>query len=114
MGVRAMSDARHLSHRLTWAYSHKGLSAAEVAVLVRLVFVADKDSLECWPSLATIADATALGVSTVRRSIRSLETAGLIASLNRPGTSRRYRLPIPPAEDAPRPERATPPPGAGA
>ena len=115
-----MSDTRHLSHRLTWAYSQE-LPAPEGAVLVRLTFVADKDSLECWPSLSTIADATGLGVSTVRRCIRSLEAAGLIASLNRPGTSRRYRLAIPPGEEAPRPERAPtppttgdPPPGAGA
>ena len=96
---------RYLSHRLTWAYSQEGLSAAESAVLVYLVFASDKDSLECWPALATIAKPTRLGVSTVRRCLRSLEDKGLIASVDRPGTSRRYRLT--------RPERATPPARSG-
>ena len=78
------------------------------AVLVALASHADERGA-CWPSLATIGQASSLAPKTVSRALGDLEDAGLITRRrdNRPDgtlTSYRYRLTIP----TDRPERVSP------
>lgn len=58
-----------------WKTPAKGV---QLLVLLALADYANDKTLECRPSLPSIAEKTGLGTSTVRRELRSLEAAGLI------------------------------------
>ena len=60
-----------------WAYAVEGLSAAERSVLVYLGFRAADDGT-CFPSLTTVAKATSLDRSTVKRAKKALIERGLV------------------------------------
>lgn len=61
-----------------WAKAQEGLTSAEKFVLVMLGDYYNDEWQRAWPSYGTLAHDTALSVSTVQRSIRSLRDAGLI------------------------------------
>lgn len=57
---------------------HPNLTAAQWAVGMALSRYLDQTTGECWPSLATLANDSRLGLSTVKRSLNVLEDLGLI------------------------------------
>lgn len=74
-----------------------GLSSAEAFCLVVLCNSASDDTLECWPSIKTIARRTRLDERTVRRCLRRLEELELIETATGghqygKNTASRYRM----------------------
>lgn len=74
-----------------------GLSSSEAFVLVVLCNSASDDTLECWPSIKTIARRTRLDERTVRRCLRRLEELELIETATGghqygKNTASRYRM----------------------
>jgi Helix-turn-helix domain len=66
------------------ALAAEGLTPSERLVLIYLAHHADTYD-ECRPSLVGLAKSTALGRTTVVRSLRSLEAKGIVTVLQRPG-----------------------------
>jgi hypothetical protein len=74
-----------------------GLTSSEAFVLVVLCNSASDDTLECWPSIKTIARRTRLDERTVRRCLRRLEELELVETAHGGhqygrNTSSRYRM----------------------
>lgn len=68
-----------MSFRATrWAYSLRGLSGPEKAVLVCLGWHHNGKTGLCCPSVPLMAEETGLGVSTVKKAVASLIAKGLI------------------------------------
>jgi DNA-binding transcriptional MocR family regulator len=61
-------------------------------VLLALADRADKETGQCWPSLARIAEDTELSVTTVKRRLNKLEERGLIRRDQRDHNSTLYTL----------------------
>lgn len=76
----------------------RGVTGAEKAVLGCLAFHAgDREPVEAFPAVQTIADETGFGTTTVRKALRGLAAAGWIAPVC-PSAGRhanRYRLHLP-------------------
>jgi hypothetical protein len=53
-------------------------SGADRLVLLALAHHASAETMECWPSIALLAVEAGVSGDTVRRSLRNLESAGLI------------------------------------
>jgi DNA-binding transcriptional ArsR family regulator len=70
------------------------------AVLVTLALHADSAG-SCAPSLGRVASLTRLSVSTVRRSLRRLEKADLVATVHRDGFPNEYALNLGHLDDRP-------------
>lgn len=64
--------------RWTILIDHSGLPASARHVALRLAVYATNDDARAWPSVRTLADATGLGVNTVRRALRALDRRGWI------------------------------------
>lgn len=62
---------------LGWAWEMRGLNSSEKFVLVALADLADEQN-SCFPGQEYLAGMIGASVSTVRRSLKSLEKAGLI------------------------------------
>ena len=69
----------------------QGMSPAQKAVLISLADQANDDGY-CWPSVNTISARTCLSERAVQGAIRWLQSAGLLSSSKRSGTSTVYRL----------------------
>lgn len=69
---------------LAWAQSYKTGAPSTKAVLMALCSICNDDGV-CWPSQQRIADDCELSLSTVKRSMADLETAGMLSR------ERRYR-----------------------
>lgn len=80
-------------------------SSFEKLVLLALADCANDDG-ECWPSIATLMRKTGAGERTIQRSIRSLESSGLVRRVEVVGKGNRYF--ITPATAAPRQTDAPP------
>jgi len=61
-----------------WARAQTGLSSPEKFVLVNLGDFYNEDWERAWPSPARLAEETGLGLSTVKRQLRSLQDKGLV------------------------------------
>lgn len=70
--------------------------AARIVLLV-IAEHANAATGECWPSEARIARRAGVHPATVRRCIRELETAGLVAVDRTPGKVNRYLMLVDPA-----------------
>ncbi|ADO09138.1 Replication protein 15 [Pantoea vagans C9-1] len=72
-----------------------GMKITSVAIMARLADFSSDEGI-CWPSIATIARQIGAGSSTVRTSIRKLETDGWLTSTTRRkgnrNTSNMYQL----------------------
>ena len=68
-----------------------GMSPAQKAVLISLADQANDDGY-CWPSVGTIAKRTCLSERAVQGAIKWLQSAGLLSSDERRGTSSVYRI----------------------
>ena len=83
---------------LTWAWESTDAQAATGTDLLVLLALADwaDDEGEAFPKVATIARKSRVSVSTVRRSLRHLESLGLVEVEDRhaAGLSSIYRLPV--------------------
>lgn len=66
------------------------VSVTAKAVAACLITYADPDGSNCRPALATIADDLAVSLSTVKRAVRELDTAGLLTRDERPGHATLY------------------------
>jgi hypothetical protein len=101
MSIRVMSQVWDLA-----------LPAFEKLVLLALADCAN-DEGECWPSVSTLKRKTGAGERTIQRSIRALETLGIVERVETYGKSNRYwihpRHIDTPATAAPR-QAGTPPP----
>jgi len=95
-----------------------GMSPAQKAVLISLADQANDDGY-CWPSVGTIAKRTCLSERAVQGAIKWLQSAGLLSSDERRGTSSVYRITpaayappqeMRPADAAPRGAGNAPPP----
>lgn len=95
-----------------------GMSPAQKAVLISLADQANDDGY-CWPSVGTIAKRTCLSERAVQGAIKWLQSANLMTSSERNGTSSVYRLTpaayappqeMRPADAAPRGAGNAPPP----
>lgn len=62
-----------------WAYGLRELSGPEKAVLLCLAWHHNGKTGLCCPGTALIAEETCLGLSTVKKALKSLEGRGLIA-----------------------------------
>jgi hypothetical protein len=96
----------------------QGMSPAQKAVLISLADQANDDGY-CWPSVKTISDRTCLSERAVQGAIKWLQSACLIASSERRGTSTVYQITpaayappqeMRPADAAPSGADAAPPP----
>jgi DNA-binding transcriptional ArsR family regulator len=69
-------------------------AAVPVGRLLLLLALADaaNDEGVCWPSVTTLARKCRTSDRTVQRHLRDLEAAGLLAIVERPGTSQLYRI----------------------
>ncbi len=78
---------------------------ADVTSTQKLVLLALADNANddgsCYPSMALLARKTCLSDRAVRGTMRDLETAQLVRSEARPGTSTLYRLMVPPRNEVP-------------
>lgn len=79
-----------------WATHQKVGPASAKLVLIHLAGLVDAD-FDCAVSVRRLADQTALGISTVRRSLQLLERAGLITRREQVGDAgsqlvNRYRV----------------------
>ena len=81
-------------------------------VAVTLAWHHNEQTGRCDPSLPLLAQETGLCVRAVRQALRTIEAAGLISSMPRPGGTPLYRLhPHTPAPDAAHPGSKCPPAG---
>lgn len=69
----------------TWAWSLEEVMGSEVLVLLALADQANDEGL-CWPSQEKLAPKARQSVSTLRRSLRSLEKMGLLTTITRSST----------------------------
>jgi hypothetical protein len=88
-----------LAERMAWAIAQH-LSWPTKAILMVLAYRANSDSLECWPSLKTLARETSLSLAQAKRELRRLCERGLIEKTRRQGkgaarASTLYRLALP-------------------
>ena len=75
-----------------WAWSQTGLKVIDKMVLLRMADAANDDGRGVWEAIETMAQKCETSASTIRRSLRRLEEAGLIMPEIRPGTTTRYFL----------------------
>lgn len=92
---------------MTAAWRLRDLSPTQKLVLLSLADNAN-DQGECYPSMKQISERTGLTDRAVRAAIRSLESAGIVQSSARSGTSTVYLLTIEPRNDVP-PRKHVPP-----
>lgn len=69
----------------TWAWSLEEVMGSEAMVLLALADQANDEGL-CWPSQEKLAPKARQSVSTLRRSLRSLEKMGLLTTITRSST----------------------------
>ena len=69
----------------TWAWSLEEVMGSEALVLLALADQANDEGL-CWPSQEKLAPKARQSVSTLRRSLRSLEKMGLLTTITRSST----------------------------
>ena len=69
----------------TWAWSLEEVMGSEALVLLALAAQANDEGL-CWPSQEKLAPKARQSVSTLRRSLRSLEKMGLLTTITRSST----------------------------
>ena len=69
----------------TWAWSLEEIMGSEALVLLALADQANDEGL-CWPSQEKLAPKARQSVSTLRRSLRSLEKMGLLTTITRSST----------------------------
>ena len=69
----------------TWAWSLEEVMGSEVLVLLALADQANDEGF-CWPSQEKLAPKARQSVSTLRRSLRSLEKMGLLTTITRSST----------------------------
>lgn len=69
----------------TWAWSLEKVMGSEALVLLALADQANDEGL-CWPSQEKLAPKARQSVSTLRRSLRSLEKMGLLTTITRSST----------------------------
>jgi pyocin large subunit-like protein len=75
------------------ALAVKGISSTDKLVLIGLADCTNTASGLCFPSVGWLAETvTETTERTVQRSLRRLETRGLIATVKRPGTSSMYTV----------------------
>jgi hypothetical protein len=93
------------------------MSPTQKAVLISLADQANDQGV-CWPAISTIGDRTCLSERAVRNALRDLESAGLIESQHRGGTSSCYvitpRHDVPPRHEMPPRQEVPPTPARGA
>lgn len=70
---------------LTWAWGLEEVMGSEALVLLALADQANDEGL-CWPSQEKLAPKARQSVSTLRRSLRSLEKMGLLTTITRSST----------------------------
>ena len=87
------------THVMAQCWPIVGISPAQKAVLISLADQANDQGV-CWPSVRTISVRTCLSERSVRRAIKELVDAGLIAVRERRGTSSVYQI---------TPDRVSPP-----
>ncbi len=81
-------------------------------VAVTLAWHHNEQTGRCDPSLPLLAQETGLCIRAVRQALRTIEAAGHISSIPRPGGTPLYRLhPTTPAADAAHPGTTCPPAG---
>ena len=89
MGLRAFrfgKVAKNMSVRvLSWAWSLEEVMGSEALVLLALADQANDEGF-CWPSQEKLAPKARQSVSTLRRSLRSLEKMGLLTTITRSST----------------------------
>ena len=89
MGLRAFrfgKVAKKMSVRATnWAWSLEEVMGSEALVLLALADQANDEGF-CWPSQEKLAPKARQSVSTLRRSLRSLEKMGLLTTITRSST----------------------------
>lgn len=95
-----------------------GMSPAQKAVLISMADQANDDGY-CWPSVGTISNRTCLSERAVQGAIKWLQSAGLLGTSERRGTSSVYQITpaayappqmLRPADAAPTPAGNAPPP----
>ena len=69
----------------TWAWSLEEVMGSEALVLLALADQANDEGF-CWPSQEKLAPKARQSVSTLRRSLRSLEKMGLLTTITRSST----------------------------
>lgn len=69
----------------TWAWSLEEVMGSEALVLLALADQANDEGL-CWPAQEKLAPKARQSVSTLRRSLRSLEKMGLLTTITRSST----------------------------
>lgn len=69
----------------TWAWSLEEVMGSEALVLLALADQANDEGF-CWPSQQKLAPKARQSVSTLRRSLRSLEKMGLLTTITRSST----------------------------
>jgi DNA-binding transcriptional ArsR family regulator len=87
-------------YALAWAFSTETGSPSRKAVLLALADRYNETEAAAWPSVGTLARATELHPSTVRRAIADLLDAGLLQPVGWAGVrpdrmTKRYRLAVP-------------------
>ena len=70
---------------LTWAWSLEEVMGSEALALLALADQANDEGL-CWPAQEKLAPKARQSVSTLRRSLRSLEKMGLLTTITRSST----------------------------
>ena len=70
---------------LTWAWGLEEVMGSEALVLLALADQANDEGF-CWPSQEKLAPKARQSVSTLRRSLRSLEKMGLLTTITRSST----------------------------
>ena len=70
---------------LSWAWSLEEVMGSEALVLLALADQANDEGF-CWPSQEKLAPKARQSVSTLRRSLRSLEKMGLLTTITRSST----------------------------
>ena len=70
---------------LSWAWSLEEVMGSEALVLLALADQANDEGL-CWPAQEKLAPKARQSVSTLRRSLRSLEKMGLLTTITRSST----------------------------
>jgi len=73
--------------------SSRELSSSAVLVLLCLSHYSDgSEERPVWPSVDTLASQSRMSSRSVRRALRELESAGIVAGEERAGRSSRYRI----------------------
>lgn len=63
---------------MTWVWKHSSAEGTDRLVLLAIADSADDDGTNAWPSEVTLADKCRVSERTVRRSIRALESLGVL------------------------------------